>query len=148
MASSGWNNAVATDLALRKAKQPTNPMAGAEKPKAGRSKYGAVKVTIDGVTFDSKAEARRYAELKLMEKAGEIYGLELQPEFPLMVPGRGPGGPYERVCLGKYIADFRYRLGRRGLLTIEDVKGFDYPLGRWKRRHCEAQYGIQVRLIK
>ena len=68
----------------------------------------------------------------------------MQPEFPLLVPGRGNGGAYERVCLGKYIADFRYRAGRQGLLVVEDVKGFKTPLYRWKKKHVEAQYGITV----
>lgn len=111
-------------------------------------KYGARKKVVDGITFDSTKEAKRYQELKMLEKAGEISDLRLQYEYPLMVPGRGNGGPYERVCLGKYVADFRYRKGPQGLLVIEDVKGYDVPLGRWKRRHAEAQYGITVTLIK
>ena len=49
----------------------------------GNSKYGAIRTTVDGVTFASKAEARRYAELKLLEQAGEIKGLELQPKFDI-----------------------------------------------------------------
>ncbi|MDD3747626.1 MAG: DUF1064 domain-containing protein, partial [Anaerostipes sp.] len=43
------------------------------------SKYGARKTVIDGITFDSKREAKRYQELKLLEQAGEISYLELQP---------------------------------------------------------------------
>lgn len=38
------------------------------------NKYGAKKTVVDGVTFDSKAEARRYQQLKLMQQAGEIIG--------------------------------------------------------------------------
>ena len=48
-----------------------------------QDKYGNRKVTIDGITFDSKREMKRYCELKLLEKAGEISGLELQPEFDI-----------------------------------------------------------------
>ena len=43
-----------------------------------KRKYHNKKVTIDGITFDSKKEARRYQELKLLERAGEIQNLELQ----------------------------------------------------------------------
>jgi hypothetical protein len=85
--------------------------------------------------------------LKLLERAGEIRELTLQPVYPLMVPGRGTGGPYDRVCLGKYVADFRYREGPRGILRVEDVKGFKTPLYRWKKKHVEAQYGIEVKEI-
>ena len=46
-----------------------------------RAKYGNTKVKVDGITFDSKAEARRYGELKLLERAGEITSMELQPTF-------------------------------------------------------------------
>lgn len=109
-----------------------------------RHKYGAVRTEVDGLKFHSKREAKRYQELRLLEKAGEVKELILQPRFPLLVPGRGNGGAYERVHLGDYVADFRYRLGPRGLLMIEDVKGFKTPLYKWKKRHVEAQYGITV----
>ena len=64
-----------------------------------RNKYKAVKTTIDGITFDSKREAKRYTELKILEKAGYITHLELQPEYPITING---------IKLCKYIADFRY----------------------------------------
>ena len=31
---------------------------------------------------------------------------------------------------------------------MEDVKGLDLPLGRWKRKHFEAEYGQPVRVIR
>ena len=49
-----------------------------------RAKYGNRKAVIDGITFDSKKEAQRYTELKLLEKAGKITGLQLQREFELI----------------------------------------------------------------
>jgi dsDNA-binding SOS-regulon protein len=64
------------------------------------SKYGAVRTEVDGISFASKKEARRYSELKLLERAGEIADLQLQPRFPLTVNG-------VRVCT--YVADFQYR---------------------------------------
>ena len=99
-------------------------------------KFNAVKTVIDGITFASKAEARRYAELKLMEKAGEIRELELQPRFPLLVDG---------VNVATYVADFRY--WRRGMCTIpiiEDVKGVKTPVFRLKAKMFTAQYGIEI----
>jgi hypothetical protein len=117
-------------------------------------KYRAQPTVVDGVRFASKREARRYGELKLLEQAGEIHDLRLQPRFPLMAPGLGNGGPYERVHLGEYRGDFLYCACRRGAAkcertrtVVEDVKGFKTPLYRWKKRHVEAQYGIQIREV-
>lgn len=50
----------------------------------GKNKYGAKKVVLDGITFDSQKEARRWAELRLLEKAGEITGLRRQVVIKLM----------------------------------------------------------------
>lgn len=108
-------------------------------------KYHAIPTTVDGIRFQSKAEARRYAELKLLEKAGEIYGLELQPRFPITVSARGYDKP---VTICTYVADFRYRFGRMGILTIEDVKGMKTPVYRLKKKMVEAQYGIQIQEIR
>ena len=47
-------------------------------------KYNAIPTTVDGIRFASKREARRYLELKLLQKAGHISDLELQPRFRLM----------------------------------------------------------------
>lgn len=68
-------------------------------------KYNAQRTVIDGISFASKAEARRFAELKLMVKAGEIRDLELQPKYPLIVNGQ---------TVASYTADFRYRHNRDG----------------------------------
>jgi hypothetical protein len=111
-------------------------------PHRARSKYRAVKETVDGYTFDSKAEARRYVELRLLEKAGEIHSLRLQPSFALDVIG---GFVKDiRVNLGVYKADFDYFDIKADTRVIEDVKGFSTPMYRWKRRHVEAQYGITI----
>ena len=114
-----------------------------------RHKYGAIPTEVDGIRFASKKEAKRYGELKLLEKLGEIHGLVLQPRFPLLVPAVGNGGPYERAFVGEYRADFGYcQCGRPAKCAldsvIEDVKGFKTPLYRWKKKHVEAQYGITI----
>ena len=109
-------------------------------------KYGAVATIVDGVKFQSKAEARRYVELKLLEKAGEIHSLALQPAFDLNVVG----GVVKdvRYRIGEYRGDFQYTEARTGKRIVEDVKGFMTPLARWKIKHVAAQYGIDVRIVK
>jgi hypothetical protein len=112
-----------------------------------RSKYGAVRTTVDGITFASKAEARRYQELKVLEKSGQISGLELQPVFRLLAAsttGTVRGALRELPAVGKYVADFAYYDERTGQRIIEDVKGVKTALYRWKKKHTEAQYGITI----
>jgi hypothetical protein len=113
------------------------------------SKYGAVRTTIDGVTFASKAEARRFAELKLLERAGEIRALDLQPRFALSAYALS-SRPSQNLMVGTYVGDFAYELFTDGrwLRIVEDVKGFKTPLYRWKKKHVEAQYGIQIKEIR
>jgi hypothetical protein len=98
------------------------------------SKYRAVRTEIDNITFASKREAARYAELRLLERAGIITGLQLQPSFPLTVEGE---------TLGAYRADFSYV--ENGQFVIEDVKGVKTPMYRWKAKHLRAQYGVTIR---
>jgi len=116
--------------------------------KITRSKYGvrtddAGKLgrTVDGVLFASQKEALRYVTLKHLQFTGEISHLELQPRFPLHVIGNT--GRAEKI--GKYVADFRYR--RDGCLVIEDVKGVQTDLFRWKKKHAEAEYGITIVIV-
>jgi hypothetical protein len=125
----------------------------------GKSKYGAVATVIDGHRFPSKREAKRYGELKLLERAGEIRDLRLQPRFPLCVPG----SDLTPIEIGVYIADFAYEQRTvRGIKprfpgrtksaslsvewndVIEDSKGFRTPVYRLKKRMVEAQYDIQI----
>jgi hypothetical protein len=113
-----------------------------------RSKYGAVRTTVDGISFHSAKEARRYGELKLLERARKIAGLELQPEYLLSVDD-GVFPTAAKVLLGRYRADFRYRTVPKPHedteIIVEDVKGFKTPLYRWKKKHVEAQYGVVIR---
>lgn len=98
------------------------------------NKYGAVKTVVDGITFDSKAEAKRWQQLKVMEQAGEIHSIVRQPVFPLYVNGN-------LVC--KYVADFKY-LQRSGGLVVEDVKGVRTAVYILKRKLVKAIYGIDI----
>lgn len=74
--------------------------------KKRRSKYNAVKTIIDGIKFDSKAEARRYSELKLLERSGLISKLKLQPRYNLMPSYTNGKG--QKIRAIDYIADFEY----------------------------------------
>ena len=98
-----------------------------------RNKYGAKKTVIDGIKFDSMAEGRRYKQLILLEKAGVIQELELQPRYDLIVNGK--------KC-GFYKADFRYN--ELGNQVVEDVKGMKTPVYNLKKKLVKAIYDIDI----
>lgn len=83
-------------------------------------KYHNKKTVINGIKFDSKLEAERYAQLKMMERAGVIRDLELQPEFELIPSFRKNGKTWRKTV---YKADFRYISCDGDRIIIEDVKG-------------------------
>ena len=117
-------------------------------------KYGAKPTVVDGIRFASQKEAKRYQELKLLERAGEIEALELQPRFVLktllttgMMRHAVKALAGEHPVVGSYVADFKYYDLRDTTWKIEDVKGFKTPLYRWKKKHVEAQYGVTIREV-
>lgn len=112
---------------------------------ARASKFNAKKTEVDGVVFASKAEAKRYGELRLLERAGEIRALELQPKWELVPPQRRPDGVAERAV--SYVGDFKY-LDRAGSLVVEDVKGMRLPEYVIKRKLMLHKFGIAVREVK
>lgn len=83
-------------------------------------KYHNTKTVLNGIKFDSKLEAERYAQLKILECAGVIKGLELQPSFELLPSFRKNGKTWRKTV---YKADFRYILCEDDEIIIEDVKG-------------------------
>ena len=94
------------------------------------SKYKAVRTTnAEGVVFASKKEARRDAELKLLERAGKIFALERQPRFPLKVEGK---------LIATYVADWRYLKAGWHIQTVEDAKGVQTPAFRLKWKLAQA----------
>lgn len=102
------------------------------------NKYHAKKTILDGMVFDSRREANRYAELKLLQRAGEIKNLRCQVPFELI-----PSQDGERAV--KYIADFVYE--ENGKEVVEDSKGFhpkDYII---KRKLMLWVHGIKVREV-
>ncbi len=95
------------------------------------SKYHNRRTVVDGVVLDSQREANRYAELLLLEKAGEIEGLEVHPRFDLQVNG---------VKIGTYVADFQYFDKRTNRSVVEDVKGVKTTVYQIKKRLVKALY--------
>ncbi len=83
-------------------------------------KYHNTKMVADGIKFDSKLEAERYAQLKILERAGVIRELELQPSFELIPSFKKNGKAWRKAV---YKADFRYILCEDDRIIIEDVKG-------------------------
>lgn len=83
-------------------------------------KYHNTKTVADGIKFDSKLEAERYAQLKILECAGVIRELELQPSFELIPSFKKNGKTWRKTV---YKADFRYILAKDDRIIIEDVKG-------------------------
>lgn len=84
------------------------------------TKYGNRKTEVNGVVFDSKREADRYAELMAMLKRGDISNLKLQPEYTLQEGFTEPDGTKVRPV--RYRADFSYT-DANGMTVIEDAKG-------------------------
>jgi len=117
-----------TGAARSATEQPVTP-----KP----SKYNARKKTVDGIIFDSAAEARRYRELQAQAALGQISDLSLQQPYPIEINGL-------HVCT--YIADFVYTRG--GLLIVEDVKGMRTPVYELKAKLMRAVHGIEITEVR
>lgn len=109
----------------------------------GGSKYHARKTVVDGIEFDSRKEAKRWQELRLLEKAGAISELKRQVKFELIPAQKDPvtGKVIERACT--YIADFCYV--EDGETVTEDTKGFRTEAYRIKRKLMLQKYGIRIR---
>lgn len=148
MSTRGWEGVKASDL------------------KGSRTgKYGAKKTVADGITFDSKKEAQRYHELKLMQQSGQITQLRFQPRytlFALTLEHADLRDCYSGIVSNRrqfvceYVADFEYRqtegtvLGIVTRTVVEDVKSpatRKKEVYRLKRKLFEAQYGITIREV-
>lgn len=97
-----------------------------------KPKYGNKITVVDGISFDSKKEAYRYLELKLLEKAGEIINLKRQVPYLLVPKQKG-----ERKV--EYIADFVY-VNKSGEVIVEDSKGFRTDVYVVKRKLMKWLY--------
>ena len=116
-------------------------------------KYGNRKIEADGEVFDSKKEYRRWKELILLLKAGEISKLQRQVKYVLIPAQREPDirGPRGGIRPGKlierevaYIADFVYT-DNAGQTVVEDCKGMRTKEYIIKRKLMLHEYGIRIK---
>ncbi len=102
----------------------------------GRSKYNAHRTVVDGITFDSGAEAHHWRALVIAEQAGAISQLERQPAFLLQAKFTDESGKKHRAIT--YRADFRFVRG--GKVTVVDVKGYPTEAFKLKWKMALAKY--------
>jgi hypothetical protein len=102
-----------------------------------KHKYNAIKTVIDGITFDSKLEAKRYSQLKILERSNEISNLELQIPMHIVIND-------VKIC--KYICDFRYTCN--GKVIHEDAKGMTTPVFNLKKKLVKAVHGVDITIYK
>jgi hypothetical protein len=106
------------------------------KARSAGSKFGNVKTVVDGLRFDSKKEAKRWTDLKLLEKTGMISDLQRQVRIELV-----PKGPKNRAV--HYVADFTYK-GALGEIHVEDVKGYRTDVYKLKRALFAHRYQMEI----
>lgn len=109
--------------------------------KASRpNKYANQKCELDGISFASKKEMRRYAELSLLEKARKITDLKVQPKFDLTIDG---------FKVATYMADFSYHDVELGHFVVEDVKSeaTKTPVYRLKKKLMWAIHHIEIKEV-
>lgn len=108
-----------------------------------RSKYGNRRTSVNGITFDSAAEAGRYRELLLRLRAGDIQNLKLQPQFTLQEGFKTIDGEIVRPTV--YRADFSYI--EDGRTVVEDVKGVETDVFKLKAKLLLERHGIKIRVV-
>lgn len=106
--------------------------------KGKMSKYHNIKTTVDGITFDSKAEAHYYSFLKYRQGSGTLFNLRLQVPYVFKIDGKK---------IFTYKADFQYT-DKEGKEHVIDVKGVETPVFRLKKKLIEAQYDIEIEVVK
>jgi len=114
------------------------PALGAEiilqRPK--KTKYNSTTVEIQGKKFQSGLEARRWLDLEMLERAGEIRELKRQVRFPFIINGF-------LVC--EYVADHVYEEGGRTI--VEDVKGVRTAMYLLKKKLMRAYHGVEIKEV-
>lgn len=104
-----------------------------------KSKYRNVPVTIDGIRFASKKEAKYYRHLKSLEKDGKVYEIELQRRYDLKING---------CLICTYVADFVYHDAIAKRNRCVDVKGVETREFKIKKKLMMAIHGIEVECVK
>ena len=106
-------------------------------------KYKNKKTQVDMYVFDSVLEAKRYKQLALLERAGEIKNLKLQVPFLLQESFRKNGKTYRKI---EYIADFVYE--EKGQTIVEDTKGIKTDVFKIKQKLFEYKYpNLSLKII-
>ena len=103
------------------------------------TKYNSQKTAVNGITFASCLESERFKQLLLLEKAGEISDLILQPEFQIL---RGWIHPEtgEKIKSRFYVGDFQYLDSATGRIVVEDTKGMETAEFRLKWSFAKSLY--------
>jgi len=115
------------------------------------NKYHAKKTIVDNITFDSKKEAGRYGELRILERAGEITDLVCQPVYVLQEGFIYRGRKIQPIT---YRADFSYSEKHTVFLdkwidVVEDVKGVQTQLFKVKAKMFKRIYPeIEFRIVE
>lgn len=108
------------------------------------NKYHNRPTDIGGQRFDSRAEARRYDELKLLEMAGAITDLTVHPRYEIQGQFKRDGALIRAIY---YEGDFSYT--ENGRHVCEDVKGVETEAFKLKRKLFWKRYpGVELRIIK
>ena len=103
-----------------------------------RSKYGAVRTEVDGISFASKREANRYMQLTILQRAKQISDLKLQVKCPISING---------IYVFSLVMDFVYWDRKNPdvpILVYEDCKGYRTDVYKLKRKCFEAQYKSKI----
>lgn len=111
-----------------------------------KPKYRNKKVTVDGITFDSKAEASYYKQLLILQKSGEVHSFEMQKKYTLIDKFKHPTTG-KTVRSISYIPDFVVRYAD-GTQKVIDVKGFETKTFKLKAKMFMARYQIPLILAK
>lgn len=130
----------------RRFAQPTKP--DQAKPEKA-SKFKNQKVVIDGFKFDSKKEGKRYCDLKILQRAGQIEDLRMQVSFELMAGVKFENEKRKKPAM-KYIADFVYVDMETGLQVVEDVKSLatrKLAAYRQKKHLMMSVHGIEIQEV-
>jgi len=105
------------------------------------TKYGAKKVEIDGIKFDSKVEGQYYLYLKQQQEAGEVVEFTLQPQYLLQEGYINTEG--KRIRPIHYVADFLVTYAN-GTQSVIDIKGMPTPEAKLKKKLFEFIYKVPL----
>lgn len=113
----------------------------ASKPK--RSKYGNKKTTLDGIVFDSKAEAKYYQQLKWLQECKEILFFRTQPRYLLQESFEKDGKTHRKI---EYVADFEVHR-KDGSIEVIDVKGAETDVFKMKEKMFHKRYPHKLSVV-